>query len=163
MRKKIKEKIKIYKNENTVKFIIFKFLASLILSLIFFLDSLITFQKNIRPNYQEVYFNNIQIKNIAILFISFIVIYIVITIVQFLLPEYEKILFHKKKDNRKINKKSFIIFFAIILLMWMPTILIYFPGGLFYDTYDSLAQVLHIKRYMNANPLRIYFNTKGLC
>ena len=57
--------------------------------------------------------------------------------------------------NFKITKKTIqsIIYYAVILfIMWMPYLLIYYPGFLFGDTLGSIEQGLHISPFNNHHP-----------
>ena len=66
---------------------------------------------------------------------------------------------------KNVNKKKIPIFwisFFILLLAWLPYLLTYYPGGIFYDTFASIRQVEHgLSGLTNFNPVLYTLLLKG--
>lgn len=139
------------KKTKDIIYMIFKVLFTTIFSLTIFLDSTLIFKQDLRGSINDINFTDITIKNIIIFIIAWIITFIVLTIIEFVITKIEKEICIK--DEKTKSRKVFFIIFGIIILLWMPYILTYFPGGIFSDTQTSIRQCLHLQSYDNINPL----------
>ncbi len=139
-----------FKN-NKIYFLV-KLIFCLMFSISIMLDSILVFNGNIYGKIYDNYFTSIKFNNICILVLTFLVSYLVITLIEFLTDKYGKTIF-SKHDQKVKNKKYFWIIFIVILLLWMPYILSFFPGGLFADTIVSISEALGFRRIYNHNPI----------
>lgn len=150
----IKGKINAVMRQHGILFIILKIMLTTIFAVTIFLDSILEFVPNIRGSIDEIYFSKVKIENILIFIATWIITYIVLTCIIFLLPRVEKYFLNKTENQNNPKKiKFFWITFGILLLLWAPYILTFFPGGIFADTLASIKQCLHLQPYDNANPL----------
>ncbi len=129
-----------------------KIIFSFIFAVVITLDSLLVFPGTIDTNINTTYFQKIQIKNVLIFFGVLIGTYIIITLLEYVIDKLEKTIYTKKERKSK-NIKVFFIIFGIILICWLPTILSYFPGGLYGDTVTTIREVIHDKVINNNNPI----------
>ena len=140
-------------------YIFLKIALTTIFSFTMFLDSSLIFVQNLRALSNEIFFSKITVKNIIVFVITWLITFLVLTIFEFVIKKIEGEIY-KKDENAEthINKpkssiKLFFMIFGIILLMWMPYVLSYFPGGLFSDTLVSIQQCFHYIPYNNSNPI----------
>ena len=145
--------------KNNKFYFICKILLTLIFAITISLDSMIVFKGNIYGNINDIYFKNIEIKNILIFVISSIITYIFISLIEILVDKLENTIYTKKDRNYK-NIKVYFIILAIILLCWLPTVLSYFPGGIYSDTVSSINQAMNKTPLNNDNPLLYAFILK---
>ena len=140
-------------------YMFFKILLATIFSITIFLDSKLVFVKNIRGSASEIYFSSTSIKDIIIFIITWILSFVALSIIDLLIPKIEnKICLNDKGKEKK--KRVFWITFGILILLWMPYVLTYFPGGVFSDTQVSIKQCIHILQYDNKNPIAYTFLIK---
>lgn len=143
--------IKAIKNQNKL-YLFSKILFSTLFALTIFFDSALVFVQNLRATVNEIYFSNITLKNILVFIVTWIITFVLLTIIEYVVSKIEDEIYIKQKNERK-KKRVFLIIFCILLLLWMPYILSYFPGGIFADTQASIKQCLHLQSYDNMNPL----------
>lgn len=165
------EKVKnIFKYKcNNKLYIFFKYIATTIFALTIFWDSLIKLNTNkIHGTLKDIYFTNINFKNIMIGIISWVITFTILTIIELLVSRIEKN-YYIKNENKPKKKRVFFLVFGIIILLWMPYILTYFPGGIFADTKASILQCIHLMEYDNANPIvytlliKVFLKIGDLC
>lgn len=148
---------------NTAKVILVTIFAFTI-----FLDSSLVFTKDLRALSNQIFFSTITKKNVLAFVLSWIFAFLLITVIEFVINKTEKNIIddnsdiidnekEKSLENKKELKnkkiKTFFLIFGIILLLWSPYVLSYFPGGLFSDTLTSIRQCFHYISYDNANPI----------
>lgn len=138
--------------QNNKIYFLVKLIFCLMFSISIMLDSILVFNGNIYGKIYDNYFTSIKLNNICILVLTFFASYLVITLIEFLTDKYGKTMF-SKHDKQVKNKKYFWLIFVVILLLWMPYILSFFPGGLFADTIVSISEALGFKRIYNHNPI----------
>lgn len=142
------------KQKNTL-YIIFKIILTTIFSLTIFVDSTLVFTEKIRGKINEIYFTDVTLRNILVFIGTWILTFLVLTLIEFVVSKIENEIYKNKENSENTGKKKrvFFIVFGVLLLLWMPYILSYFPGGVFADTKASIMQCLHITHYDNLNPL----------
>lgn len=138
----IKQKKKLY--------ITFKIILTTLFAITILFDNMLVFTQNLRASAQEIYFSNLTIKNIVVFIMTWIITFGAITLIEFVVSKVEDAIYTNEKEKKK---RVFWIIFGIIMLLWMPYILTYFPGGIFSDTQVSIKQCLHLQPYDNKNPL----------
>ena len=99
----------------------------------------------------DVYFSEIGIKNIAIFIATWITTYLVTRYLRVLFPKIENTI-QTKKERKTKNIKVFFIVVMILLILWSPYYLSYFPGGVYSDTTESINQALG-EPFNNHNPI----------
>lgn len=139
-------------SKKNIIYLIFKVLLTTIFALTIFFDSTLVFVQNLRGTYNQIYFSDITFRNILIFIIMWVITFIGLTVIEFTVSKIENEIYKKNKDNTK-KKSVFFIIFGVIILLWMPYILSYFPGGIFSDTLTSIRQCIHLQSYDNINPL----------
>lgn len=135
-----------------VIYLIFKVLLTTIFALTLFFDSTLVFVQDLRGTYKQIYFSDITFRNILIFLIMWVITFVGLTIIEFTVSKIENEIYKENKNNIK-KKRMFFIIFGVIILLWMPYILSYFPGGIFSDTLTSIKQCIHLQSYDNINPL----------
>ena len=132
------------------------FIAKIILSLIFattiMLDTMLNFNGSIFGPLSEIYFSEIKITNILIFILTFIISYIILTILEYVSDLLENT-FYTKKERKNKNIKVFFIIWLVILVCWLPYILSYYPGGVYADTVRSIQQGMGREAISNNNPI----------
>ena len=147
MLEKILEKIK-----NNKLYYFSKILVTTIFSVVLFLDNILVFEKTIFARVGQIYFANVKISNILVFIGSWIITYVIMTLLEKLVDFVDK-RFHVE---RKTSKKSILVFFlflVILLICWLPYILSYFPGGIYADTINTLQQALGRMKITNHHPV----------
>lgn len=129
-----------------------KMFFSLFFAITIFLDSILVFKGSIFGSIDEIYFKKIDIVNILIFIGVWIATYVMISIIEILSDKLECTIYTKKPRKTKNIKVYFIILF-VILLCWLPTILSFFPGGIYSDTVKSIRQAIRIDPISNYNPI----------
>ena len=148
----MKEKIlEILKPKNKVYFII-KIIATLIFSATLILDKMIVFNGNVHSSYTQLYFLPFKASYILLFLLIIIITYAIMSILEFLSEKIEKTIYIKK-DRKTKNIKIFFVVLCLILLCWLPTILSYFPGGIFADTVSSVNQATGAQPLNNHHPI----------
>lgn len=144
--------IALVRKKKNIVYIFAKILLTTIFSVTIFLDSILVFVQNLRASANEIYFGEVTLKNIIIFIVTWIITFLVLTIIEYTVTKVENEIY-KKQENQVKKKRVFFIIFGVLILMWLPYILSYFPGGIFSDTLASIRQCLHLQAYDNANPL----------
>lgn len=116
------------------------------------MDSSLVFGGDIVGKLSDNYFTNITFYNIGIFILTFLISYLVITVIEVIVDKLKNKIYSNKNIEHK-NKKIFFIAFVIILVLWMPYILSFFPGGVFADTIVSINEALGRTRLYNHNPV----------
>lgn len=106
-----------------------------------FLDSILTFSGSVFDKVNQIYFLEIEVKNVMIFVLTWIISYLVISLIEIILPKIEKTVETKKEIKTK-NKRIFFIALFVLLICWAPYYLSYFPGGIYSDTTTTINQVL---------------------
>ena len=57
------------------------------------------------------------------------------------------------QEERKAKKYVFVLFFLLIILLWLPYLPSYWPGGIYSDTVDSIRMALGQDALDNHNPI----------
>lgn len=96
---------------------------------------------------KESYVKNFNILDIFKFILLVIITYIILYFITCLLSKI------RKYNDRKPNKKLFFVILILFLLLWLPYILTYYPGGLFADTYYSIEMALHQRGMDNHHPI----------
>lgn len=149
------------KNNKIYSFV--KILFCIVFSFFIMMDSTLVFGGDIVGKLLDNYFTSITYHNIGIFIITFLISYLVITLIEVIVDKLKDKVYSKKIIEHK-SKKIFIIAFAIILVLWLPYILSFFPGGIFADTIVSINEALGNTKLYNHNPvlytliLRLFFN-----
>ena len=135
------------------KFYVFcKVVLTLVFSIVITLDSMLVFPGGLDyTNIRTIYFTNLGIKNILIFFGVLIGTYLLITLLEYISNKIENTIYEKKERKEK-NIKVYFIILAVILICWMPTILSYFPGGIYADTVTSISEAIS-NHITNHNPM----------
>ena len=142
-----------------------KIIISALVSFTLMMDKTLVFNGSIAGKISETYFNSITAKDVIFGIGMFAIIYIIITIFQILSDKIECKVF--VKENKR-DAKMFFIVFGILIVLWLPYILSYFPGGVFADTIVSINEALGKTKLYNHNPvlhtltLRFFFFIGGL-
>lgn len=77
-------------------------------------------------------------------------IYVAVKGLLFLLRQISGVFFQEK---RKAKKYVFVLFFLLIMLLWLPYLPSYWPGGIYSDTVDSIRMALGQDALDNHNPI----------
>ena len=127
-------------------YFIARIIMSFLIGVSIFLDSIIVFGKAdgkvywSNSGYKYVYFTSPTIKKFIIALVIMVISFFAITFVG-LLGEKIKEKFYNDKTTPKLNNIQFyFIYFGLILLMWLPYLLQFFPGGYDPNTRDILLQ-----------------------
>lgn len=127
------------------------------------MDSTLVFSGDISQKLSANYFESVTPYNIAIFIITFFISYLIVTLIELFVDKLKNKIYSNKTIQRK-NKKIFWIAFIIILILWLPYILSFFPGGVFADTIVSINEALGKTKLYNHNPvlhtliLRLFLN-----
>ena len=127
------------------------------------MDSTLVFSGDISQKLSANYFESVTPYNIAIFIITFLISYLIVTLIEFIVDKLKDKIYSNKNIEHK-NKKIFWIAFIIILILWLPYILSFFPGGVFADTIVSINEALGKTKLYNHNPvlhtliLRLFLN-----
>ena len=145
MVRKIRNKNKIY--------ISIKTLLSLFFAVTIMLDKILVFNGNLWAKYEDVYFKPIEPIQILILLVTFVLSYIILTLIEKISDKLENTIYNTKGERKNENIKVFFIAFLIILILWLPYILSYFPGGVYPDTIRAIMQAENREKLNNHEPL----------
>lgn len=131
-------------------------LFSFFFSLVLFLDTKLVYNgENIGP------FTNVMWGIFSFIDILWFCFFFAFTF--FLLKIFVK--WYDKINVKVVNKKKIPIFwisFFVLLIAWLPYLLTYYPGGIFYDTFASIREVEHgLKGLTNFNPALYTLLLKG--
>lgn len=141
MKDNIKKIIGIGEMKNNKLYYFLKIILVTIFATTIFLDSILTFSGYVFDNVSQIYFSEIEVKNILIFVCTWIISYLVISLIEIILPKLEKTI-ETKKERKIKNRKVFFIVLIVLLLCWLPYYLSYFPGGIYSDTTTTINQVL---------------------
>ena len=106
--------------------------------------------------------NGISSNNKQAIFLDFNIMDLVKFVVYYMLAYFgmiaiEKLISFSQYNNtyksRKKNIKVFLCFLFFLLLVWLPCLLTFYPGGIFSDTTNTIAMVKKITPIDNHNPL----------
>ncbi len=138
------------KKRNSKIYIIFKIILSFILALSIVLDHLVVYSGNLFGTLKENYIQQFKLTDIFVLLLYFILFFLIISIIEIIAYKYLGL-----TDKKRCKSKFKILFITlgIILLCWAPYYLSYFPGGIFSDTTNSLAQAIGVMEFNNHNPI----------
>lgn len=100
-------------------------------------------------NYSDAYFADFTILDIVKFLLYFAISYIIINIIYFVLSRIPI----SNRAKRTPNFKLFILIFMLLIAFWLPCILSYYPGGLYSDTYTSIAMARHETALTNHHPI----------
>ncbi|MBR1414043.1 MAG: hypothetical protein IJ574_05200 [Bacilli bacterium] len=129
---------------------IIKLVFSLVFSIMIIIDKNIVYNGNIFSKIDELYIINFKVFDYILIVLLFIIIYILLSLLIMLLDKC-----NINVDNKKVNKKFYIIVFILLFLNWLPYVLSYFPFGIYADTEYQIEQAIshHLN---NRHPI---FNT----
>lgn len=150
-----------FKNNKIYFFV--KILFCILFAFSMMMDSALVFSGDISQKLSVNYFESITKSNVAIFIITFFISYLVVTLIEFIVDKVENKIYVNKSIQHR-NKKIFWIAFIIILILWLPYILSFFPGGVFADTIVSINEALGNTKLYNHNPvlhtliLRLFLN-----
>lgn len=148
----MKEKILETLKPKNKRYFIIKIIATLIFSATLILDKMIVFNGNVHSSYTQLYFLPFKASYILLFLLIFIISYASISILELLCEKLEKTIYTKKQRKAR-NIKIFFVVLCVILLCWLPTILSYFPGGIFVDTVSSINQAMGKQPLNNHHPI----------
>lgn len=141
MKNIIKKIIGIGEIKNNNLYYLMKIILVTIFAGTIFLDSILTFSGSVFDKIDQVYFSNIEVKNVIIFICTWLVTYLVISLIEMILPKIERTIETKKERKIKTIKVFFIVL-IILLACWTPYYLSYFPGGIYSDTTATINQAL---------------------
>lgn len=145
------------KLKNNLSNIIFSFFFALVL----LLDTKLVYNEEFIGPFTNVSWANFKLIDILWFCLIFVITFL---IVKWIIKLYDK------QITNNVNKKKLPIFrvsFIVLLLAWLPYLLTYFPGGVYYDTFASIRQVENgLSTLTNHNPILYtlllkYFITLG--
>ena len=142
--------------KNNKLYFCLKILLTFVFSITIFLDSILSFSGSVSDNINTNYFSKIQMSNIIILFGTWVVSYIIVTILENIIKNNNDIIYNKKEKNKK-GMLVFFITLTILIVCWLPYLLSYFPGGIFSDTTNTISEALGSKSLSNHNPILYAF------
>ncbi len=123
-------------------------LFSFFFALVFLLDMKLEYNESTIGPFTKVDVSTFQVKDIFFYLLIFLMTYVLLLLIE---KGYDK-LSTKEKDKKKIP--IFKISFVLLLVAWLPYILTYFPGGIYYDTFASIKQVENgFSTLTNHNPI----------
>ena len=99
---------------------------------------------------EDIYVSDFHILDIVWFLIYLFITYIGMKIVAFLFQAAEPVFFGA---SRQAKKSIFIVCFVFVLVLWIPYLMSYWPGGIYSDTVDSINMALGKKELDNHNPL----------
>lgn len=129
----------ILKNKDNKIYVFFKILLALIISITIMLDNLLVFNGDINSKLKDTYFKSFEPSKILIVVVSFVIIYLIFTLLEYLAVKLENRIYSDKSHKIK-DWKVFVIIFASLIVLWLPYILSYFPGGVYADTIAAINQ-----------------------
>ena len=136
--------------KNNKLYFILRIVFSLVFALTLVLDLIITDGTNIHQNtYKEIYFTSLNISNYIFLITGTLFTFIIISIIG----KYIEFRNNKKHKERETKKWVFPAILITLLVCWLPYILSYMPGGLFYDTKESYLMFSGYVKLSNHHPL----------
>jgi len=146
----IKEIYTKYVGENRFYFFV-KLLLTLFFSITITLDKMLVFNGDLFSKINESYFLDLKPQHVLFFFIIWIITFIITTVIEKGVDKLEGNIYNKQQERKSIK-----IFFAIpvvLILLWLPYILSYFPGGLYIDTMSSIWQAIGWQELHNQHPL----------
>ena len=99
---------------------------------------------------KNIYVSDFHFLDVISLLLFTPMIYIGLEVITFFLKSSETVFFQKK---RKPNIGIWIGFFLFLMVVWLPYLPSYWPGGIYSDTVDSINMALGKKEWDNHNPL----------
>ena len=145
---KLNIKMEIERNKTNL---IIRILLAIVFAITIMLDSMIHFDGNIANKLSDIYVKNLELSNIIIFFITMVISYFVLCVIEIISDKIEKNEIEVKE--RKNGLKVILVTALILLLLWLPYILSFFPGGVFADTIPSISQALGNTQLNNHNPI----------
>lgn len=142
----------ILKNKDNKIYVFFKILLALIISITIMLDNLLVFNGDINSKLKDTYFKSFEPSKILIVVVSFVIIYLIFTLLEYLAVKLENRIYSDKSHKIK-DWKVFVIIFASLIVLWLPYILSYFPGGVYADTIAAINQATGEVGITNHNPI----------
>lgn len=139
------------KSKNKI-YILLKIILSILFSFTLILDKILVFNESIFGKNSEIYFSKMTLVDIIAIILLSIVIYFVISIIEFLVDKIDSKIYIKT-NRKKANIKIYFIIFLIILICWLPYILTFFPGGIYSDTRESISQAIGNSKLNNHHPI----------
>lgn len=102
----------------------------------------------------DIYVSDFHVVDICLLMIYVPLVYIGLKIISYLLRKAEPKFFGAQRQEKK-----FLLWgcFLLIIVLWIPYFMTYWPGGIYSDTVDTLDQALKVKALDNHNPLLYTF------
>lgn len=132
------------------------FLFSFFFALVFLLDTKLVYEENTIGVFTKVDFASFQVKDIFLYLLLFGITYVILFLIE---KGYDKL---ETKENVKKKIPIFKISFVILLIAWLPYVLTYFPGGIYYDTFASIKQARNgFVNLTNHNPILYTLLLKG--
>ncbi|OKZ80092.1 MAG: hypothetical protein BHW07_03835 [Clostridium sp. CAG_433_25_7] len=116
------------------------------------LDNLLVFNGDINSKLKDTYFKSFEPSKILIVVVSFVIIYLIFTLLEYLAVKLENRIYSDKSHKIK-DWKVFVIIFASLIVLWLPYILSYFPGGVYADTIAAINQATGEVGITNHNPI----------
>jgi len=147
----IQKNLEEIKNDKLYFFL--KILLTTVFAITLFLDSILKFTPgSVFDKIGEIYFENIGIKNIFIFIGTWIITFLIISLIEIFVKKIENTIYTKKERKIK-NIKVFFIVFLVLIICWLPYILSYFPGGIYSDTISSINQATGEQPLNNHHPM----------
>ncbi len=131
-------------------------LFSFFFALVFLLDTKLEYSESTIGPFTKVDFNSFLVKDIFLYLLLFGITYVILLFIEKIYDKFSS------KESIKKNIPIFKISLVILLVAWLPYILTYFPGGIYYDTFASIKQVENgFINVTNHNPILYTFLLKG--
>ncbi|MCI8273065.1 MAG: hypothetical protein HFJ55_03155 [Clostridia bacterium] len=131
--------------------LIVRILLAIVFATTIMFDSMIHFDGNIANKLSDTYIKSIELSNIITFFVTMIITYLVLCVIEIISDKIA----NKEKEvkERKSGLKVSIITAIVIIILWLPYILSFFPGGVFADSIPSISEALGYAPLHNRNPI----------
>ena len=135
---------------NNKLYFILRIAFSFIFTLTLVLDLIITDGTSMHQNtYKEIYFTSLNLSNYIFLIIGTLFTFMIVSIIG----KYVEFRNNKNHKKRETKKWIFPVVLITLLVCWLPYILSYMPGGIFYDTKESYLMFSGYAKLSNHHPL----------
>lgn len=136
-----------------------KNLFLIIISIVFSIFTIVSKCYVLDNTLNAIYSSSVQIIKTVIFFVGYIIIYYAL-LKKFLSFKFDLNIVNKIKKKtefiiEKINDHPIITSFILILIMWLPLIIISYPGLSNGDTIDQLDQFFHQDKSWSANSINL--------
>ena len=151
MIRKILEKLDLNNIKENKLYFIIRIIYSILLSLSITLGSLTVYSSRF-DDINNAYFQNVELKHMIMFVIIFFLIFVLVSLLGRGIGKLDENSITQIRTKKK-SKSVYFIIFLILILLWLPYILSYFPGGVFGDTNNTLRQIYGDEEINNHHPL----------